>query len=62
MIVENEMKWTMAWFLNQEQWWREKVNWAKSHQLEGHACYGEKQIILWEKMRERCKETWAYNN
>jgi hypothetical protein len=57
-IVENEMKWTIAWFLYQEERWKKRVDWAREMNLEGHRCYAEKQVYSWEKMRERCQETW----
>jgi hypothetical protein len=60
-IVENEMKWTLEWFSNQEENWKRRVDWAKDKKLEGHKCYAEKQINLWKRMKERCKNTWDNN-
>jgi predicted dithiol-disulfide oxidoreductase (DUF899 family) len=61
IIVENEMKWTLEWFTNQEENWKRRVEWAKDEKLEGHMCYAEKQINLWQRMKERCKNTWGNN-
>jgi hypothetical protein len=59
-IVENEMKWTIAWFFSQEEKWKKRADWAKTEKLEGHKCYAEKQVYIWEKMKEKCKKEWRY--
>jgi predicted choloylglycine hydrolase len=54
------MKWTIAWFLNQEERWKKRAEWAKNEKMEGHKCYAEKQVYVWEKMKDKCKQTWKY--
>jgi hypothetical protein len=54
------MKWTIAWFFSQEEKWKKRADWAKTEKLEGHKCYAEKQVYIWEKMKEKCKKEWRY--
>jgi hypothetical protein len=58
VIVKNEMGWTLAWFLHQRKKWEGRVLWAEREGKTGHGCYAAKQVVIWEKMMERCKDEW----
>jgi hypothetical protein len=57
-ILESEMGWTLQFYEFSRQTWHERAEWAAKHNLEGHASYAEKQILLWKKMSEACIALW----
>jgi hypothetical protein len=58
-IVENEMKWTLAWFSHQEKKWKERSEDAGGSGLEGHKCYAEKQLFIWGMMKKHFQDGWV---
>jgi hypothetical protein len=55
-LVKHEMEWTVIWFKNQAELWRERSK-RKNHELPtGHKSYAAKQQKLWNAFYLKASE------
>jgi hypothetical protein len=57
--VENEMQWTILWFQNQADLWRERLEKKDTILPAGHKAYAEKQQKLWNAFKKKSTERFA---
>ena len=55
-IVQKEMEWTMNWLEKQGKEWKSRGQKSEKEGLRGHACYAEKQEVMWVTMLEQAKK------
>jgi hypothetical protein len=58
VIVRNEMEWTVSWFENEQHKWEGRLHIAQEEGRSGHACYGKKQALMWEEMKQEAKNAF----
>jgi hypothetical protein len=55
-LVKNEMQWTMLWFQNQANLWRERSEMEGDDLPMGHEAYAVKQKKLWNEFLTKSSE------
>ena len=55
-MVKHEMEWTMLWFRNQADLWRERSEREDADLTPGHKSYATKQQKLWTSFHSRSSE------
>jgi hypothetical protein len=58
-LVKNEMGWTMLWFQNQADLWRERSEDESVILPAGHKAYAKKQQKLWNVFRKKASERFG---
>jgi hypothetical protein len=53
------MRWTLAWFLHQENEWKRKAVSVAAENKRGHQCYAEKQVLMWKRLHDKAADTWS---
>lgn len=59
ILVKNEMEWTIIWFQNQADLWRERSEKKDSILPMGHRAYAVKQLKLWSAFQKKSSERFA---
>jgi hypothetical protein len=59
ILVENEMQWTLLWFQNQANLWRERGEREDSILPMGHTAYAKKQYKLWNTFQTKSSERFS---
>jgi hypothetical protein len=59
ILVENEMQWTLLWFENQANIWRERAEREDSILPVGHKAYAKKQQKLWKTFQRKSSDKFA---
>ena len=56
ILVKHEMRWTMLWFENQANLWRERLEREDSFLPIGHKAYAMKQQKIWNAFQRKASE------
>jgi hypothetical protein len=59
ILVKHEMQWTVLWFENQANLWRERSERVDGIFPTGHQAYAKKQQKLWTSFRRKSFEQFA---
>ena len=59
ILVQKEMQWTLLWFQNQANLWRERGEREDSILPMGHTAYAKKQYKLWNTFQTKSSERFA---
>jgi hypothetical protein len=56
ILVKHEMQWTILWFQNQADLWRERSEREDGNLPIGHKAYAKKQQKLWNMFQKKSSE------
>jgi hypothetical protein len=61
-LVKNEMQWTMLWFQNEANVWKERSEMEDDDLPKGHKAYALKQQKLWNEFLTKSSERFKLYN
>ena len=57
-LTKREMQWTILWYVHMAEKW--SAHWDSAANLSlGHQCYAEKQIAMWNELRQVMEHTYV---